>query len=392
MTELNDIFNRPKNQDAEKTEHLFDWRRPARYKDDVGLINRILKNAAMTHHGKRNVALSNYVRSRNVATDRRQRVMIKMHYYRTLKSHQKYIKDYMVQASKESVLEKPELFGMPIEEYEKAMVPLNFKFIISPENPKINNEDLARSFIWKLEQMTGYEFYWMGAVHTDTEHPHSHIVINGKDKHGKSVRFPKDFIKLTMPDIVRNAATMMIGERTHEEIELAKRRAVTSLRWTVFDEDFKKIGSRIYTRNLGMNHQNRLAYLTQIGLAEKGNGYYSLSSDCEMVLRTSGRYNSFFEEYMKANSLPLELYAGGKLEGVVEREIMFDRDESWNDAIIVRAANRRVYVPVYQLQRDNLERKRIEIDVPKGDGKFVLDRDIKVVKAGGREVKKEIER
>jgi type IV secretory pathway VirD2 relaxase len=37
-----------------------------------------------------------------------------------------------------------------------------------------------------MEAITGYSFHWMAATHTDTEHPHAHLLINGTDKNGRS--------------------------------------------------------------------------------------------------------------------------------------------------------------------------------------------------------------
>ena len=51
------------------------------------------------------------------------------------------------------------------------------------------------------------------------------------------------------------------------------------------------------------------------------------------------------------------MYEGGLLQGKVDRVISFDKDESWNDAIIVRTQTHRIYVPVYQLHKQNLEGK-----------------------------------
>ena len=74
------------------------------------------------------------------------------------------------------------------------------------------------------------------------------------------------------------------------------------------------------------------------------------------------------------------MYEGGLLQGKVDRVISFDKDESWNDAIIVRTQTHRIYVPVYQLHKQNLEGKTISVSG--GDGgitRQITYRDIKVV-------------
>ena len=74
------------------------------------------------------------------------------------------------------------------------------------------------------------------------------------------------------------------------------------------------------------------------------------------------------------------MYEGGLLQGKVDRVISFDKDESWNDAIIVRTQTHRIYVPVYQLHKQNLEGKTVSVSG--GDGgiiRQITDRDIKIV-------------
>ena len=94
----------------------------------------------------------------------------------------------------------------------------------------------------------------------------------------------------------------------------------------------------------------------------------------------TARYNTYLEEYLKQDNLPLKMYEGGLLQGKVDRVISFDKDESWNDAIIVRTQTHRIYVPVYQLHKQNLEGKTVSVSG--GDGgitRQITDRDIKVV-------------
>ena len=88
------------------------------------------------------------------------------------------------------------------EEYEKNKVAGHFKFIVSPENQNVNLKVLINDFIKRIEKLSGYELYWQACIHTDTEHPHGHIVINRKDKNGRRIYFPKQMIKNTMREIL----------------------------------------------------------------------------------------------------------------------------------------------------------------------------------------------
>lgn len=383
MAELKSIFNRPKQNDPSKDPHLFDWKRPFHSKDDVRELNQLLKSSGKK---KRTATLrfskvySGYAKTNGNPDNRKQRVMFKMTYGKSLSKHQKYIKLYMPQIGKEGVIKNPNLFGTPFEEYEKNISPLHFKCIISPESQNIDLKTLTECFVRKMEKLTGYEFYWMGAIHTDTEHNHVHLAINGKDKNGKTVRFPKNFIKNEIRQMLSGIATNMIGERSYEEIQAAKANQTRAKRWTSFDEQLKMYPNKIHIKQMNQSLTNRLQYLSSIGLATKDGFYYSLNPDYEEVLKATGRYNLYLEEYLKPNTLPLQLFSGGSITGIVDRVISFDKDESWNDALIIRTNDKRVYIPVYQLHKENLEGKTVRIDDAKGGlNRNVTDKDIKII-------------
>ena len=383
MAELKSIFNRPKQNDPSKDPHLFDWKRPFHSKDDVRELNQLLKSSGKkkkTVTLRSNKTYSGYAKANGNPDNRKQRVMFKMTYGTNLANHKRYIRLYMPQIGKEGVIENPNLFGCSYEEYEKHMSPRHFKCIISPENQNVDLKVLTECFVRKMEKLTGYEFYWMGAIHTDTEHNHVHLAINGKDKNGKTVRFPKNFIKNEMRQMLSDIATDMIGERSYEEIQAAKANQTRANRWTPLDEQLKTYPSKIYIKQLNQSLMNRLQYLSSIGLADKDGFFYSINPDYEEVLKTTGRYNTYLEEYLKPDALPLHLFNGGSISGTVDKVISFDRDESWNDAIIIRKPNERIYVPVYQLKKLGLEGKTVRIDDAKGGlNRNVTDKDIKII-------------
>ena len=60
--------------------------------------------------------------------------------------------------------------------------------------------------------------------------------------------------------------------------------------------------------------------------------------------------------------------------------INFERDESWNDAIIVRKDNERIYIPVYQLHKEHLEGKTVRIEhAAGGTNRNISNKDIKII-------------
>ncbi|MCQ2574381.1 MAG: relaxase/mobilization nuclease domain-containing protein [Treponema sp.] len=377
MADLKSIFNHPRTEDPEKDPHLYNWKRPFHGKNDAAYLNRLLKSKGRKGSEERNA--SGRVRANGNENNKKQRVMFKMSYGNSMAKHKRYIQLYMPQIGKDGVEEKKEIFGTPLDEYQKHMSPLHFKFIISPESQQADLQLLSETFISHLEELTGYKFYWLGVVHTDTEHHHAHLSINGIDKNGMKVRFPKDMIKETMREILSNITTNMVGERTPEEIAEAKQRQTMAKRWTNYDEQLKAMPEKIFIKNLNQSLLNRLQFLSTIGMAKKDGFFYSLNPDFEEVMKATGRYNLYLEEYLKSD-LPLKLFEGGNITGKVDKVISFDKDESWNDAIIIRTNSERIYIPIFQLHLDNLEGKTIHIDnVAGGTNRNITTKDIKIV-------------
>ncbi len=381
---LKNIFNRSPQKNTHSQEDLFKWKKPAYVKNDLEAFNKLFKNwgkklkqdagSFSGFHSKPGHAF--------VFPEQNQRVTFKMSYSNSLSSHDKYINHYMPQENKDYVEEKPELFGMSQEEYDRHKVPLNFKFIISPENQNVDLKELTHAFIKRLEAHTGYVLCWRAAIHKDTEHPHTHIVINGRDGNGKEIFFNKETVIL-MRSMCMNAATMMVGERTKEEIELSKKNEVSANRWTKADsllENF--LSAKITRNNLSPLLENRLLHLASINMAkiDKESNSYILSENWKETLKAAGRYNTYLDEYVKSGE-KLELYNGGGISGTVEKVITFDKDEAWNDALIIQSGERRVYVPVWQLHKEDLKGRRVSIrDFGNaGEGKIsrqVSDRNI----------------
>lgn len=377
MKDLKSIFNHSPKSNPEKELHLYDWKRPFHGKNDATYLNKLLK--AKRRKSSPDRSSSGKVRSNGSENSRKQRVLLKLSYGESSAKHLKYIRLYMPQVNKEGVEEKKEIFGSPMEDYMDNIVPRHFKLIISPESQKIDLKLLSEAFIRHLEKCTGYEFYWLGTIHTDTEHHHVHLAINGKDKNGKKVRFPKDMIKNTMREFLSNIATNMIGERSKEEIEESKLKLTQAKRWTTFDEELKVMPETIFINNLNSSHIKRLQFLSSIKLATKDGMFYSLNPDFEEVLKATGRYNLYLEEYLKSD-LPLRLFEGGSITGVVDKVVSFDKDESWNDAIIIRKENERIYIPVFQLHKEHLEGKTVRIEhAAGGTNRNISNKDIQIV-------------
>jgi hypothetical protein len=127
------------------------------------------------------------------ALSRQQQCIVKCRIGKEISGHRRFIKEYLPQENKSQAKEKPKLFNTEIidedylDEYAQAMTGRHFKFIISPESPRVDIPVLVKTLVKRMDKITGYSFHWMAAVHTDTDHPY--FFLNGKDKNGKEVHF-----------------------------------------------------------------------------------------------------------------------------------------------------------------------------------------------------------
>ena len=375
---LKDIFtNHPTKKPYE--EDLYKVHKVPYKKDDTRLLKTLLNSKSVRR--QRNVALSTGQRKgvfHTASNVKDQRVTFKTSHSPSLQAHNKYLTVYMPQNNKDTVNEKPVLFGVDVVEYDNAKVSMHYKMIISPENQTVNLEVLANEFIKRVESMTGYKLYWRGAIHNDTAHRHVHLCINGKDKNGKKVYFQPEMIKHTMRETLSYVATQLVGERTEAEIAAAQKNMITAKRWTRLDEQLEKYQEKISVHLLNQDMQNRLAFLSKLELATRHTDFYELKPEWKEVLIATGRYNTFFDEYQRVNG-NLTLYAGGGIKGTVEKVITFDKDESWNDALIIKQNDKHIYVPIYQLKKEDIQGK--EVEITEGNRKLsrqLTDRDIHV--------------
>jgi hypothetical protein len=306
------------------------------------------------------------------ALSRQQQCIVKCRTGKEISGHRRFIKEYLPQENKSRVTEKPELFNTEtagedyLDEYARAMTGRHFKFIISPESPRVDIPALVKTLVKRMEKITGYSFYWMAAVHTDTDHPHAHLLLNGRDKHGKEVRFDKLFITQTMREMTRQLCTELIGKRSGEEIRAAVLQSHKSLRYGPIDEstglyerplkqEDEEYGTQVEAQNDLM--QKRLAFLASLGLAKKAENkktLFYLERDWQKKPRAMGRYNSFLKARSELSlSLPyqMELYTRetGEAGGKITRLYRMNDEENWNHAILIEndKLKKAWYVPLY---------------------------------------------
>jgi type IV secretory pathway VirD2 relaxase len=177
----------------------------------------------------------------------------------------------------------------------------HFRFIVSPED----GEDLdlrryTRELMRRMEDDLGTLLDWVAVDHTDTAHPHSHILIRGKAQTGKDLLISQDYLTEGLRLRAREVATEQLGLATEQEREAKLRREVGQDRFTRIDRGLLREvwngvvdlrpGSDLPYSDFGREvRTGRLQVLERQGLARQLTpGVWSLSADLESELRRRG--------------------------------------------------------------------------------------------------------
>jgi type IV secretory pathway VirD2 relaxase len=189
-----------------------------------------------------------------------------------------------------------------------------FRVIVSPEDAN-DLEDLksfTREFMGQMERDLGTKLEWVAVDHWDTDDPHTHVVIRGKDEHGRDLIIAPDYIAHGMRHRAAELATEWLGPRTELEIRETLSREVTQERWTSLDRTLQEqsrdgeVSLRYdppdaagrFRRGLLIG---RLDCLADMGLASKtAPGVYRLDPDLESTLRQMGERGDIIRTMQRA--------------------------------------------------------------------------------------------
>src|SRR5438309_5678757 len=111
-----------------------------------------------------------------------------------------------------------------------------FKIIVSPEfGDRLNLHQYARELMSRMEHDLSTQLEWVAAVHHNTEHPHVHIALRGVDKKGIPLRLPREYIRGGLRERAAELATEVLGYRSLEDAQEARRRETIQTRYTPLD-------------------------------------------------------------------------------------------------------------------------------------------------------------
>lgn len=191
-----------------------------------------------------------------------------------------------------------------------------FRFIVSPEDAE-QLDDLrtyTRHLIARMEADLGTRLEWVAVDHWNTDNPHTHVVLRGKDDTGKDLIISRDYIAEGMRRRASELATEWLGPRTELEMQRAMQREVDQERWTGLDRTLQREAGddglvrveRFAEPRLQRQRQvliGRLEHLQRMGLAtEQQPGVWAVHADAGPTLRTMGERDDIIRTMQRAMS------------------------------------------------------------------------------------------
>lgn len=185
-----------------------------------------------------------------------------------------------------------------------------FRFIVSAEDGA-EYEDLrplVRRFMTRMEEDLGTRLDWVAADHVDTGHPHTHIMLRGKDDKDENLVIASDYIKRGMRERLAELVSLDLGPRTDLEIERRLRLDVGAERLTAVDRrllrDMEPDRTVAGSGRSMFDHAvrtGRLRKLEALGLAEElGHGRWRLDDEFEARLRELGERGDIIRTMQRA--------------------------------------------------------------------------------------------
>jgi type IV secretory pathway VirD2 relaxase len=174
-----------------------------------------------------------------------------------------------------------------------------FRFIVAAEDGAEYDDlkPLVRRLMVQAEKDLGTKLDWMAVDHFNTGHPHSHILLRGKDADGADLVIGREYLTQGLRMRATELVNLDLGPRTDIEIARAQAREITAERFTGID---RRLVQAIDGEGLvSLAHPNgieqaaragRLQALARMGLAtEEPRGHWRLDAELEPTLRAMGR-------------------------------------------------------------------------------------------------------
>jgi type IV secretory pathway VirD2 relaxase len=242
-----------------------------------------------------------------------------------------------------------------------------FRFIVAAEDGAEYSDlkPMIRRLMAQAEKDLGTKLDWVAVDHFNTGHPHTHILLRGKDDRDQNLVIAREYIGSGLRGRATDIVNLDLGPRTDLEIMRANVREIAQERFTGIDRRLLRAidgDGLVFAHHHDSVEQSlragRLATLDRMGLViNVGNGRWRLSGEFEQTLRAMGKRGDIIatiHHEMKAREL-----------GVSPSDYaIYDSDEAQARPIVGRIAAR-------GLSDEQIDRQYLIVETIDGRAQYV---------------------
>lgn len=248
-----------------------------------------------------------------------------------------------------------------------------FRFIVSPEDGSEYGDlkPLVRRLMTQVEQDLGTKLDWLAVDHFNTGHPHSHILVRGKDGKGKDLILAREYMTQGLRARATELVNLDLGPRTELEIARSQQREVEQERFTSIDR--RLVAARDTDGLAAPRHRNpieqdlrtaRLRRLAHMGLAEEmAAGRWRLDPELEPILKRMGERGDVIKTLNRTLAIAMsprlpqeqaihDLAQGERLIGRLVAQGLSDEHADRRYLILDATDGRTLYVDIGQANVD----------------------------------------
>jgi type IV secretory pathway VirD2 relaxase len=185
-----------------------------------------------------------------------------------------------------------------------------FRFIVSPEDGAEYDDlkDLTRRLMARMEEDLGTKLDWVAVDHFNTGHPHTHIILRGKDDRGKDLIIAREYITQGMRERAAELIDLDLGPRTTDAIQDKLRGEVDQERLTSIDRTLLRDADAARLVSSGAAdafdqtvRMGRLRKLERLGLAtQMGASTWRLAPDLAATMKRMGERGDIIRTMQRA--------------------------------------------------------------------------------------------
>ncbi|MEQ1524152.1 MAG: DUF3363 domain-containing protein, partial [Aestuariivirga sp.] len=187
-----------------------------------------------------------------------------------------------------------------------------FRLIVSADDGAelADLKPFIRDMMVKVETDLGTRLDWVAVDHYNTGHPHTHIIIRGRDDQGSDLVIAKDYMSHGFRMRARELLTLELGPEIESDMTIKLGREVEAERFTRLDRALLRNSNKGFLvvsamppeeRQTHASHMGRLRKLEELGLAkERQTGVWQIAPDMEATLRSLGNRGDIIKTMHRA--------------------------------------------------------------------------------------------